>query len=147
MQISVSDPSTLSREVRASRSHLTHESASVSAGDSGDGVEGYGDATLVRVGSHREYELKGTRPGAKIRIRVRACSHAATGPWSPWHQFLSAALAPDPVKRLSVSCIDGTGVCVEWSAPREHGAPVTSYLLQMRCLDLHKEGTDNESGA
>lgn len=94
-----------------------------------------------------ELDLKGLSAGIGVRFRVRAQSHAAWGEWSEWRDLRVSSRPPDPVKSMKATALRDGGVTLEWSAPKEHGSPVTAYFIQMRCLDLHREGTDDEAGA
>ncbi|XP_075992057.1 miles to go isoform X2 [Anticarsia gemmatalis] len=95
-----------------------------------------GATRLAYQGLDSECTVRDLTPGRDYRVWVTACNRVGAGPASPTLAFKTAAAVPDapdvPVARLE----GARAARLEWTAPRDNGAPVLDYRLEMSATNV-----------
>lgn len=95
-----------------------------------------GAARLAYTGPDCECVVRDLTPGCQYRAWVTACNRVGVGPASPALVFTTPPAPPDapdvPVARLE----GARAARLEWTAPRDNGAPVLDYRLEMSATNV-----------
>ncbi|KAF8059974.1 FNDC3B [Scenedesmus sp. PABB004] len=90
--------------------------------------QGFSQAYL---GDERSFKLARLGPGQRFSFRIRPFSALGAGPWSLPSTFTTQASVPAaPEPPLQVGCSKDAAT-LQWRAPPDNGAPVSSYTLEM----------------
>jgi hypothetical protein len=77
-------------------------------------------------------------PGRRYRFKVRARNAIGNGPWSDHVAFKTKTIPPIKPQKPKVSCVSSTSIYLNWDNPKNNGAVITQYCLQMLCNDQAK---------
>lgn len=93
-------------------------------------------ARLAYQGLDNECVVRDLSPGCHYRVWVTACNNVGSGPSSPILMFTTAPAPPDapdiPLARLEGAC----AARLEWTSPRDNGAPVLDFRLEMSATNV-----------
>lgn len=95
-----------------------------------------GAVRLAHSGPQAECTVRDLVPGRPYRLWVVACNRVGAGPPSPALAFTAAAAPPD-APDAPIATVEGPrAVRLEWTAPRDNGAPVVDYRLEMSATNV-----------
>ena len=85
--------------------------------------------------------IHGLSPGGSYQFRVAAISNIGQGDWSPASRWIRCH-AQEPLRppRPSMEAIMPTSMSISWKQPRNMGAHILHYVLQMKGGDIRDFG-------
>ncbi|KAJ0181686.1 hypothetical protein K1T71_002408 [Dendrolimus kikuchii] len=86
---------------------------------------------VAYVGLENECIVRELLPGQSYRLWVTAVNRVGASPPSPELLFRTASAPPDAPETLTAHVETPRSARLEWSAPRDHGAPIQDYRLEM----------------
>lgn len=90
-----------------------------------------GDVRLAGAGLRTECALRDLLPGRRYRVWVTACNAVGAGPASPPLSFATPPAPPDAPAPPVARAEGPRSARIEWTPPRDNGAPVLDYRLEM----------------
>lgn len=94
-------------------------------------ADGDGSVRVAHAGLALECVVRELSPGQPYRVWVTACNRVGAGPPSPVFAFTTAPAPPDAPETPAATVETARSARVEWVAPRNNGAPVLDYRLEM----------------
>ncbi|XP_063376072.1 fibronectin type-III domain-containing protein 3a isoform X2 [Cydia fagiglandana] len=90
-----------------------------------------GGVRLAYCGARPECDVRDLAPGCAYRLTVTAVNRVGAGPPSAPLDFTTAAAPPDAPDMPTAEILSARSARLEWTAPRDNGAPVLDYRLEM----------------
>ncbi|KAL4715145.1 hypothetical protein ACJJTC_012192 [Scirpophaga incertulas] len=90
-----------------------------------------GTVRLAYAGIATECTVRDLTPGQLYRAWVTACNRVGAGPPSAALSFAAAAAPPDAVETPLATVESARSARLEWTPPRDNGAPILDYRLEM----------------
>ena len=78
-----------------------------------------------------EYSILNLQPGCEYSFAVRAVNRIGPGAWSDHLVIISGAAPPDGPTNLTSTLKSPTHAIIQWLEPRNNGAPIKEYRLEM----------------
>lgn len=101
------------------------------------------DATRIAyVGLENECIVRELSPGQPYKLWVTAVNKAGAGSPSPALPFRTAAAPPDAPDAPTAHIETPTVARLEWTAPRDNGAPILEYRLEMSSTNADESFTE-----
>lgn len=94
-----------------------------------------GDVRLAAQTPRTECHVRDLLPGRRYRLWVIASNAVGAGPASPPLDFETPAAPPDAPAPPLATGGEGRSARLEWTPPRDNGAPVLDYRLEMSSCD------------
>ncbi|CAH0603310.1 unnamed protein product [Chrysodeixis includens] len=101
-----------------------------------DVTDAAGLTRLAYQGLDCECVVRELTPGCEYSATVTAYNKVGAGPTSPALTFTTAAAPPDAPDTPSAEVQGPRTARLEWSPPRENGAPVLDYRLEMSATNV-----------
>lgn len=101
-----------------------------------DVVDADGATRVAYQGLDCECIVRELTPGCEYRATVTAHNKVGAGPTSQALTFTTAAAPPDAPDTPSAEIQGPRSARLEWSPPRENGAPVLDYRLEMSATNV-----------
>lgn len=90
-----------------------------------------GATRLAYSGAKTECEVRELVPGRSYELTVTAVNRVGPGPASPPLAFTAAAAPPDAPEAPRATVETARSARLEWDPPRDNGAPLLDYRLEM----------------
>lgn len=101
-----------------------------------EAIDSAGDARLVYSGAAAECVVRDLSPGREYRVRVSACNRVGVGAPSEPLSFSTVAAPPDAPGAPTAILESPRSARLEWEPPRDNGAPIIDYRLEMSSSDV-----------